>query len=283
MIKFLCNFFFLIKKCILFPILFIPMISHAAKNAVVIVESAIVYSKASFDSPPIGTLELNEKVRVSNQTHGPFYKVKSKGGLLGYISDVDVKVEGVAHPSEKSGWNEDGKSNETPFPLRLFVGPVVSITKYEEKVRGQEYNNNVMMWGLRMSGPLKIFKGSPLMFDGVALIHLSVPKYYNKLSTSKLNSKGCFTITNLSMKWPVMVFSDLKGLVTFQFGGLIAYSHFSGLQPVSLPVRELRAGILLGVEVSRLLMKNILLSINPRYYIERSKYLSFELALQYGF
>lgn len=266
------------------------MISYSAKDAIVIVESAIVYSEASFDSPPIGSLDLNEKVKVSEHTHGAFYRVKSDSGLLGYVSDVDVKVEGVAHPSEKLGFGDES-DNSKPFPLRLFVGPVVTMTKYEEKVLGAEYNDDTTMWGLRFSGPLKLFEGSQLMFDGTALIHLGVPQYYDEISRLKLNSSGYFIISSLAMKWPVMVFSGFKGLVTFQFGGLISYSRFSLKQgvhsPLSLrgvfPVRELRAGVLLGIGVSHLITQNLLMSFNPRYYVERSKYLSFELALQYGF
>ncbi len=278
------------QKCIFLYVLLVPIISYSAKDAVVIVESAIVYSEASFDSPPVGHLDLNEKVRVSEHTHGAFYRVKSDSGLLGYVSDVDVKVEGMAHPSEKLGFGDED-NNDKPFPLRLFVGPVVSMTKYEEKVLGAEYNDDTTMWGLLFSGPLKLFEGSPLMFDGTALIHLGVPQYYDEISRLKLNSSGYFIISSLAIKWPVMVFSGLKGLVTFQFGGLLSYSRFSLKQgvrsPLNLrgvfPVRELRAGVLFGIGVSHLITKNILMSFNPRYYVERSKYLSFELALQYGF
>ena len=65
---------------------------QAAQMAEVIIDGAMVYKQGDFGSPVLGYLRKGKKVKVSNKTYGPFYKVKLRQGVIGYISDIDVQV-----------------------------------------------------------------------------------------------------------------------------------------------------------------------------------------------
>ena len=84
--------------------------ANAARSAEVITDGAMVYEKADFDSTVVGYLQRGQKVRVSNRPKGAFYRVQFSQGVIGYISDVDVKVEGGKSSEQAS--EDDNKSRK---------------------------------------------------------------------------------------------------------------------------------------------------------------------------
>ncbi len=84
--------------------------ANAARSAEVITDGAMVYEKADFDSTVVGYLQRGQKVRVSNRPKGAFYRVQFSQGVIGYISDVDVKVAGGKSSGQAS--EDDNKSRK---------------------------------------------------------------------------------------------------------------------------------------------------------------------------
>lgn len=65
---------------------------YAAQLAEVSIDGAMVYKNSNFDAPVIAYLKKAKRVKISSRKYGAFYRVLLKPGLIGYISDIDVKV-----------------------------------------------------------------------------------------------------------------------------------------------------------------------------------------------
>ena len=87
--------------------------AHAAQQAIVSIDGAMVYKDASFDSPVIAYLKKGKQVRVSSKGFGPFYRIMIGNEQYGYISDIDVQIL-----SGGSARDEDDGEEGTPRKSR---------------------------------------------------------------------------------------------------------------------------------------------------------------------
>lgn len=114
-------------------------VSHqalAARSAEVVTDGAMVYEKADFDSTVIGYLQRGQKVRVSNKPRGAFYKVQFSQGVIGYITDVDIKIEGGKPPSQAS--EDSNKSSKRKKSKSEKKDPEPNETNKEENPWDEE-------------------------------------------------------------------------------------------------------------------------------------------------
>jgi len=66
--------------------------AYAARNAKVIVDSALVYEFPKNDSAVIGKVTKDLSIQVSNQQTNGFFKTRITSGAIGWISGVDILV-----------------------------------------------------------------------------------------------------------------------------------------------------------------------------------------------
>lgn len=194
------------------------------KEALVVVEGAMVYSSASFDAPVISYLPANKKIEVSSKTYGPFYRVKlkkdkSSGSVsYGFISDVDLQILGGAGGGDrKSSRNQDvaeAKSRaaqkdegierfETTKPIDEVkaTGLNISSVGYSENINGQEPLSNVTMFGMKFSGP-QLLLPSPM--DINIAMSLEPPSYYETFAVSGAKPSGYLIYADTLMQFPFL-------------------------------------------------------------------------------
>ncbi len=128
--------------------------AKAAQLAEVITDGAMVYQHADFDSTVIGYLQRGQKVKVSNRTEGPFYKVQFSEGNTGYVSDVDVKVKGSRRPRQEEldiEFDDEAEIHTDDEDFEFDDSPPPN--KYRNNNADKKYNSEASSarWGLSSS------------------------------------------------------------------------------------------------------------------------------------
>lgn len=257
----------------------------AAQSAVVSIDGAMVYKGASFDAPVIAYLKKGKKIRISSRTYGPFYKVKVRSGLVGYISDIDVKVMGKAAKKSRSRGNEKERDRDVPdFEKRrkpifatTYLGVHGGIANYKEEftlnVNGNDSNQvvsaNVPVYGVKLTGPNILIQG-PFVFDINAYFSFGAPSYYDQISQTA--PTGLLAFIDFKLVFPMLNETGDDWMVYLGAGPSIVYSKFE-FTANDLPIENseisLGGSFMLGFAYR---IGKFIIKLEPHYYVEKKSY-----------
>ncbi len=280
-----------------------------AVPAAVISDGAAVYEKPDFDSKVIDFLPYSSNVEVSKRAFngvgglGLFHKVRVKSGKIGFIPDTDIRVvekirEQIreSRPSTKvddplqlqpksKAWSDDeeearSSSGGAPIYLTRYLGGAVSMINYTEKFSGKKLSDNMMVFGLRMTGPGTLFDGPPL--DLNIGFSMDKPEYYNRFSRGV---SGFMAFGDVMAMFPMVNLDDWA--VTYGLGVMWTFSkyrvqitRFGTNNPENVDTLEFRIGVDVGVGVSRRIGKNFMIRADAKYHYEKTQYMGYMLSFQ---
>lgn len=259
----------------------------------------MVYDQPDFDANVIAKIRRGVGVRVSSGTAGSyakFHRVRV-GNKLGWIADIDVRVEGQsrqapvpfgqddtpgAKKKKKKGKKADEPPAKKPFedmPLLFnkYVGVVFGGSDFIESVNGVDSSTMWAVYGLKITGPDVLLHG-PIM-DFNLLLHYGAPAYYNSLSTTKPG--GFVIMTDALLLYPF--FNRDRTLITLGLGPMLQFSNFqvtNGGSPMSLT--ELDAGLSTQLSFGFKLGR-VALRLEAKYELEKHSEKMLQLAVQQQF
>lgn len=264
-----------------------------SQKAVVINQGALVYKNADFDAPVLAELKAGQVYNISLKQKGPFYKIRLKPGVVGWIADNDIrpakagrlplkagtegssKKDGNSTKQEKPPEEKDSfleKKRSKSFYASRYRGPIFSYLTYRENTMGALRSENMSFYGFRVAGPDTMFTGD-LRTDAEFLFHSGAPSYYEK--KTGLAARGWIFITDFifetaspQSKWHML---------TYGFGPMFKYSHFdvSLLQngkEISYSLEDMTLGAVFDVGLHFRLYDAYALRFNVKYYWEKTTY-----------
>ncbi|MDZ4661758.1 MAG: SH3 domain-containing protein [Pseudomonadota bacterium] len=263
------------------------------QSAIIRVEGAMIYEKASFDAAVITYLPINKKVTVSKKTYGPFYRIKVKKGIVGYISDVDIEMAlgskklepnnpnvGMFAENPKSDPESPGvefKKNKKPLEEATVMGLGVSMVNYTEDVFGQQDRSAIVtMFGLKLTGSDFIL---PTLMDIGISFALSPPSYY--ADGSATTPSGYLLIADTLLILPFMGGDDLIAYVGL--GPFINYSSFKIVlanQLLKLDLLKLGAEAMVGLGFR---IEKVVFKVEGKYYYDKDSYFGGTVGIQLSY
>jgi hypothetical protein len=269
----------------------------------VVSDGAAVYEKPDFDSKVIDFLPYETKVTISRKAYagteglGLFHKVRVKG-KIGYIPDTDIRAAGkeAEKEKEKETEPEPGKAKVAPDPkpkskafekeedqdapgrapiyLTRYLGAAVSRVKFTETFEGRKLSDQVLMYGLRMTGPGTLFDGPPL--DMNVWFSLDKPGYYDIFSSS---INGFMMFGDIMAMLPL--FSSDNWALTYGLGVMWSFTRYRvQIQGENTDTSDFRVGGDTGLGLAVRLGKRVALRTDAKYYYERNQYAGYTLSLQ---
>ncbi len=258
--------------------------SQAAQDATVATDGAIVYSSANFDSRVLGYFRSGQKIRISDKTIGPFYRVIFQK-RIGYISDIDVKVQG-ANPSsplnrslssnngqEKENTQEDQKkppkkgerpSVDKSLASRSRAGIMASYVFNQNYIKNRkeisfEDSNSItggfLTYGLKFNFSSQMFLKRQI-WDVTTHFTLTAPNGYQ-------NNIAVFVEPQL------LIFLDAlmknNGFLFIGLGPTVNYLRLSK-EDGSQPLSKIGFGAIVSFHFG-IHFNSLILNIEPRYYI----------------
>lgn len=260
-----------------------------SQKAQIVNEGALVYKNADFDAPILTQLKAGQVYDVSLKQMGPFYKIRLKPGLTGWIADNDLRLSkgGAKTPPAKAGAKGDpkkppAKEEKTSFiekkrPPKSFYatrfrGPVLGYLSYTEKTMDATRTENLPFYGFKVAGPNTMF-GGDLRTDAEFMFHFGAPKYYEKATGH--GAGGWVFLTNFTFetaspqsKWHML---------TYGFGPMFKYSHFEVTllqngKEISYSLDDMTLGAIFDVGLAFRIADTYALRFNVKYYWEKTQY-----------
>ena len=307
LVKARCPLALLLRLCCAFGVCVASSSALAQKNkkerpvewikAVVIIDGAAVYAQPDFDSEVKDYLGFQTSVTVSKKPYagqggiGLFHRVRYAGSRLGYITDTDIRVN--RKEAERVGNSERRKSSskawspeeeeylgKAPLYLTRFLGGALATVQFTEKFSGRKLSDNMIMYGLRMTGPGTLFDGPPLDFN--FWFSMQKPGYYSKFAAAA--PSGFLLFGDVMAMLPMIDLS--KVLVSYGVGIMWTYTRYS------VPVRksttgemsrfdsqEFRVGVDFGLGAGRKFGRYFVRA-DAKYYIEKTSYPGLTASLQ---
>ncbi len=274
-------------------------------------EETHIYEKADFDSRIIMTLTPGATYDVSQNIYGgAFYRIRIRPGLLGYVSDADVKPlwkgtgagtstnAAIENPpakekladakvdpkKEKSKKKAKTDKRKRPFEYTQFVGLQYASIEYQEETMGDRRREASGFFGVKLSGPDLIVDGA-FPTEVNFLYHAGAPSYYEKLTGN--GADGWIFLMNFLWE---SYFPHGKNALTFLgFGPMFRYSKFNASitdsttgKVTSYSLEDMGAGAVFNAGIS-VRIDQVALRGEAQYYWEKQPYWGAALALQMSF
>jgi hypothetical protein len=273
---------------------------ESPQQAIATEQGAYVYQSADFDAPIIGQLRRGQIYDISRKAIGPFYQIKLRPGVIGFVSDVDVKP-GVSNqassqvsapPSQvpkakkivKKEEPKKPKKPRKPFVLRRYRGPVIEQINFTESTMGAIRSQSLTFYGFKWSGFNTLFSGETFT-DAEILVSPKIPGYYR--SVTGQNASGMIVKANFLFETPSM--QGRHHMIFYGFGPMFRYSQFNAAvrdlntdRNSNYAMDDMVLGALfnlgLAYEIGRYALRS-----DVRYHIESRQYFGFGLSLQFEF
>lgn len=200
-----------------------------SQKGTVIVEEAEVYQKDDFDSRVIGRVKEGQVFDISKRPLGPFFKIRLKQGVLGWISDADIRP-GNQSQSDKGKvldspppqlQTKSYKSDRKPFPGQRFRGLAVESQNWIEDTMGATRSETLMFYGAQWAGNDTMFSGE-MFTEANLLIAGSPPKYYQELT----GHSAAGWIFRMNFAFQTVLPQSRSYYLYYGFGPSFTYSHF---------------------------------------------------------
>ncbi|MBX2989252.1 MAG: SH3 domain-containing protein [Bdellovibrionaceae bacterium] len=277
------------------------------KGIVVAEEEATVFNAPDFDAQVIATLPPGAVYDISSGKKGPFYKIRVKPGLVGWVSDADVRplatsavnrieemkkaatgkatAPGAGAKDSALGESPSDKTKggaRKPLHRNRYGGLGLESVNYVEDTMGKSRRENLLFYGARFTGPNVIVSGD-MLTDAEILFHSGAPKYYESATGNPAGGfilLGNFLFINEVPQTPTV-------MAYYGFGPTFRWSHFEVTLDQTTMKRSyalddmtlgavFNAGVAFGVG-------RYAVRLDGRYYWETQKYTSFALAFQREF
>lgn len=256
-------------------------------SAQVVVDGAAVYSKPDFDSPVQDYLQYKTNLRVTSRSTagvgglGLFHRIRY-GKKFGYVVDTDIRIaknvrESVPEPLlEKQlskAWDpeeaEARMNDMAPVFFRRYVGGALAIVNFTEKFSGRKLSDDMLMYGLRATGPGVLFDGPPL--DVNFWFSFEAPKYYSNFTSS--TPKGFLMFGDIMAMVPLVSLDEF--MLTIGLGMMWTYTNYKvKVNDVAFDSQEIRLGADLGTGLGYRI-DNFILRLDAKYYYEKTSYLGY--------
>jgi len=255
-----------------------------SQKAMVINQGAMVYKEADFDAPVLGELKAGQVYDVSLSQKGPFYKIRLKPGVLGWIADTDIRLskggkldskksaKAPEKPEEKNSFIE--KKRPRSFYASRYRGPALAYLTYSENTMGALRSNSLPFYGFKVAGPNTMF-GGDFRTDAEFLFHSGAPSYYEKGTGYPAAgwifiSDFIFETASPQSKWHML---------TYGFGPMFKYTHYEVTllntttnKEVSYSLDDMALGAVFDVGLHFRLADTYALRFNVKYYWEKTQY-----------
>lgn len=272
-------------------------------------DGAAVYDKPDFDSKVIDFVPYDTKVVISRKAYagmeglGLFHKVRVRG-KIGYIPDTDIRVSGKDKETEKEKEKDkekvidpgkvkvapsEGKTKSmafekdkdeeeapgrAPIYLTRYLGAAASRVHYTEKFSGHKLSDQVMMYGLRMTGPGTLFDGPPL--DVNLWFSLDKPGYYDVFSS---NLHGFLLFGDVMAMLPLINLDNW--VVSYGLGVMWTFTRYRvQIRGENTDSTDFRVGLDGGIGLGWRVTKRFVVRADAKYYYEKNAYAGYTLSLQ---
>ncbi|MAF92613.1 MAG: SH3 domain-containing protein [Bdellovibrionota bacterium] len=284
-------------KSVLLKIILLFLLStpiFAAQRAEVIIDGAMVYKKGDFGAPVLGYLRKGKLVKISNKNYGPFYKVKLRQGVIGYISDIDIRI--VSGPGGRKARTAKGRGSRSKSKTRrprkdarvkTYWGASLAMVNYTDRFKLTLGDDSTETTFSSQTLFLMANRTAPFSFlDGVVNLDInlgistSTPSIYTDISSQ---SSGFVLLADASLMMPLH-FLRARNFFTY-FGAGLMFSHSIidlYIDDTKLPIGKTRVGASITAGGAYTLGK-FLLKFEPKYYFEEERYLGFHFGLQRAF
>ncbi len=256
---------------------------------------ALIYKDADFDASIIAKLKRGDVIDASPKKKGYFYRVRVKPGVIGYISDVDVKLTSAKRikdekksAQKKSAAKKDPSAEaeppRKPFLNRRYRGFVLEMMSYTENTMGSTRTAQVPFYGIKWTGNDTVFSGE-IYTDASIMVALTAPKYYQDATGNPASG----WIVNMNFLFLNAQMQGRSHMTYFGFGPMFKYSHINASLTNSTTGKvsdysldDMSAGVVFGLGIGFDLGRYALRS-DVKYYLEAKQYASFGLSLQMDF
>ena len=268
------------KYPVLILLFFLPQSLFAIQKAKIVDDEVEVYSEQDFDSDVLDIVHQGETYSISNNTFGPFYKIKLKSGKVGYIVDYVLDIEGKGRLKPKdmdqldaqnamvikdNPETAEAEAEEEEASLgRVYAGPSIQLINYHEETLGAGQVNDFLAVGYK----------SVSVLSWSALASFNAPKYY---------AAGTGGSASGGMLWLDLGYSNTMAnfnKTEIRFAGSF-FSHISILH-VETPIRKYDLhDITLGLALEGAVLfkiKSHALDLGLKYYFDRSNYAGLSLS-----
>lgn len=298
------------SKWILVTVFFaVPMVFAQNQWAKAIGEYPYVYAQPDFNAPVLAELERGKNYVISKQKFSElFYKVSVKPGLVGYVSDVEVQVQGQAlrgnvnDPTVKK--NPDNKSNlikknakqkpsvvqaskpdtRKPFYATRYRGLIVESMSYAEDTMSKHRTENLTFFGYRVCGFNTMFSGE-MSTDASILLFFGAPKYYQEITGQPATGWILHTDFTFDTLYP----QGKNHLISYGFGPMFKYSHIvaslkntTNSYNTDYPMDDMNLGVLFRLGLA-FRVNNLSIRSDVKYYIEAQRYFAINLSTLFAF
>lgn len=274
----------------------------AAQKGRVTNDDATVFKTPDFDGEVIGTLRTGEIYDISDKQRGPFFKIRVRSGVVGWISDADIAPLGSISmpsrptaPAKAKNKKSNPKTAKTPPQPMKPVRPIqrtryrgidISQVNFTENTMGKKRTSSMKFFGARFSGPNTLIDGD-MYIDTQVLFSSSPPDYYGK-ATGQASSGFAFLadfmfVTDIPQTRDVMAY--------YGFGPMLRFSQFNVLLPddpspgltKGYQLSDAAIGAVFGLGVAVALSDSIGVRLDGRYYWEAQQYTGLGLSIQMPF
>lgn len=268
-----------------------------SQKGVVVADEAEIYQDADFDSKVIGKALQGQIYEIAMAPRGPFYRIRLKPGVLGWISDAEIRptkqktTEIKSQPEivtkvEKTKKSEPEKNKvltpTKPIFVKRFRGPAYESIYWTEDTMGSTHSENMSFIGANWFGYNTAMAGE-LYTDSSLLFAFSAPRYYE--AATGYAATGWILKMNMAFQTPSPL--GKSSVLFYGFGPSFTYSHFgvalndSGTK-VNYSLDDISLGILLNAGIAFRLGP-----VTPRlclkYYIEKKSMSALGFSLGFEF
>lgn len=257
-----------------------------SQKGTIVGEEAQIYQDPDFDAQVIAVLKLGGIYVISKSRKGPFYKIRIKSGVIGWIADTDVRPGifkvNAENKEEAEAELEEKVETGKPFFATRYRGPVVEFVNYTEETMGKERSSHLPFYGIKWAGFNTLIKGE-IYTDSSLLFYSGAPSYYQDLTGKSaegfiLNAQFLFqTVDNISR----------SVLYYYGFGPVARFSHFSlqlaeAANTNSYAADDLALGAVFDMGIA-VRFKKLSLRGDAKYYWEKTKYSAFGINFGWEF
>ncbi|MBX3040781.1 MAG: SH3 domain-containing protein [Bdellovibrionaceae bacterium] len=267
-----------------------------SQKGIITVAEASIFNQPNFDGQVIGMAGEGQVFDISTGTRDSFYKIRLRPGFTGWISEAEIRpinsgqAQKIETQRKKTVQAQAKKAAEKrpkakPMDQRRFRGLALESMNFTEKTMGKTRRSNVLLYGLKVSGPNTLFEGD-IETDTEILFHSGAPGYYKDATG---NAAGGFMLMgNFLFQTTIPRSENLMAF--YGFGPSFRLSHFEvslnndpgpgGKRSYALDDMTVGAVFNLGAVMS---FGSYAARLEGRYYWETQQYMSFGLAFQKEF
>jgi len=259
------------------------------QKGTVTADSAQVYQTGNFDGPVLGLVSRGQVYDISMAPVGPFYTIRLRPGVVGYISDIDIRPGIKVSPLGKSSRPalqtkaEEPRSKTRSVGKARYRGLGLEQIAYSEDTMGAVRSENLLFYGIKISGENTLIKG-PMYVDFSLLFHGGAPSYYKKQT-----GQSAFGWVTLGQFLFETTFPESPIHMWFLgFGPLIKISHFdvsasSNDRVTNYALDDISGGLVFNLGLAFKLGSQFSFRTEAKYYFERARYSALALGLQSEF